>query len=261
MPALNVGIKLASLGMPMKRAVQTAAQLGATGIELDARGEIRYDQFTGTALRELRKMLTDLGVRVCAVGFHTRRGYDAPDDLQRRVDATKSAMRFAFALGAPVVINHIGCVPADDSSPVWSGLVEVLADLGGYGQHVGAMVAAETGTESGPALRKLIDALPAANQIAVSFNPGNLIVHGFSASEAATALSPCIAHVHAKDAVRDLAQGRGVEVPLGRGSADFPALLGILGESGYRGYFTVERDNAEDPVTEIGLAVQYLRNL
>ena len=261
MPALNVGIKLASLGLPLKKAVQTAAQLGAMGIELDVRGEIRYDQFTGTALRELRKMLTDLGVRVCAVGFHTRRGYDVPDDLQRRVDATKSAMRFAFALGAPVVINHIGCVPADGSGPQWDGLVQVLTELGSYGQHVGAMLAAETGSESGPTLRRLIDALPAASQIAVNFDPGNLIINGFSCGEAVAALSPCIAHVHAKDAVRDLAQGRGVEVPLGRGSADFPALLGVLEESGYRGYFTIERDNAEDPAAEIGLAVQYLKNL
>jgi sugar phosphate isomerase/epimerase len=261
MPALKIGIKLASLGLPLKTAVQTAAQLGATGIEVDARGEIRYDQLTGTALRELRKTLTDLGVRVCAVGFHTRRGYDEPEDLQRRVDATKSAMRFAFALGAPVVINHIGCVPAEAVGPRWDGLLEVLSDLGRYGQHVGALLAAETGSESGPTLRRLIDALPAASQIAVNFDPGNLIINGYSASEAAAALGPCIRHVHAKDAVRDRAQGRGVEVPLGRGSADFPALLGALAESGYRGYFTVERDNAEDPATEIGLAVQYLKNL
>jgi sugar phosphate isomerase/epimerase len=68
-------------------------------------------------------------------------------------------------------------------------------------------------------------------------------------------------HVHAKDGVRDLAQGRGVEVPLGRGSVDFPSLLGALEEKGYRGYFTIERENAEDPQAEVGQAVQYLRNL
>jgi sugar phosphate isomerase/epimerase len=95
----------------------------------------------------------------------------------------------------------------------------------------------------------------------VNLDPGNLIINGFSPLEAVDAPGPHIAHVHAKDAVRDLAQGRGLEVALGRGSADFPNVLGALEEHGYRGYFTIERENAADPVREIGFAVQYLRNL
>jgi L-ribulose-5-phosphate 3-epimerase len=58
-----------------------------------------------------------------------------------------------------------------------------------------------------------------------------------------------------------LARGRGLEVPLGRGSVDYPALLGALEERGYRGYFTIQRDTASDPETEIGQAVKYLRSL
>ena len=54
---------------------------------------------------------------------------------------------------------------------------------------------------------------------------------------------------------------RGLETPLGRGSVDFPELIGVLEEHNYRGYFTIERRHTSDPVTEIGHAVQYLRNL
>ncbi len=70
-----------------------------------------------------------------------------------------------------------------------------------------------------------------------------------------------IMYVRAKDGVRDLAQGRGLEVPLGRGSADFPELIGLLEEFGYRGYFTVARENATDPINEISMAVEYLSNI
>ena len=52
-----------------------------------------------------------------------------------------------------------------------------------------------------------------------------------------------------------------LEVALGRGSADFPWIFGALSEFGYKGYFTVERQRAENPLEEISLAVQYLRNL
>ena len=95
----------------------------------------------------------------------------------------------------------------------------------------------------------------------VNLDPGNLIINGFSPSEAVTALGPQIVHVHAKDGVRDLAQGRGLEVPLGRGTADWPALIGALEDYAYRGYFTVEREQSDEPLTEVAQAVQFLRNV
>jgi sugar phosphate isomerase/epimerase len=73
-------------------------------------------------------------------------------------------------------------------------------------------------------------------------------------------LAPYVLHVHAKDGVRDLAIGRGLEVPVGRGVADFPTLLGVLEQRDYRGYFTLER-TGENSVFEIGQAVKYLRSL
>jgi sugar phosphate isomerase/epimerase len=92
-------------------------------------------------------------------------------------------------------------------------------------------------------------------------DPGNLILHGYSPLEAVQALGPNILHVHARDGVRDLARGRGLEVPVGRGSADFPALLGALQEQDYRGCFTVGRETADEPELEIEQAITYLRNL
>jgi sugar phosphate isomerase/epimerase len=68
-------------------------------------------------------------------------------------------------------------------------------------------------------------------------------------------------HVHARDAVRDPARGRGLEVALGRGSADFPALLGALANFRYQGYFTIARDGAADPQAEIAQAVEYLTQI
>ena len=120
-------------------------------------------------------------------------------------------------------------------------------------------MAAQTGTEDGADLARLIAALPAGG-IGADLDPGNLIINGFSPLEAVSALGEHILHVHAHDGVRDL-RGRGLEVPLGRGSADFPALLGALEDYQYRGYFTIARADAENPEYEIGEAVQYLRNL
>ena len=53
-------------------------------------------------------------------------------------------------------------------------------------------------------------------------------------------------HVHATDGTRDLAHGRGIEVQLGRGLAEFPELLGILEEHQYRGLLNNERRHGEN---------------
>lgn len=260
MPQLKIGIQLASLRQPFKKALHTAAQLGAQGVEIDARGEIKPKDLSQSALREMRKLLNDLGLKVTAVGFRTQRGYNVLQELDARVAATKAAMQFAYDLGTNVVINQVGRVPEKSSGSEWDLLVEILKDLGSHGQKVGAVLAAETGSESGADLARLLAALP-TGAIGTNLDPGNLIINGFSPLEAVQALGPTILHVHAKDGVRDLAQGRGLEVPLGRGAADFPGLLGALEERDYRGYFTIERLSGDDPLFEIEQAVKYLKNM
>ena len=257
---VRVGIQLASLRLPFKAAIETAARLGAEAVEVDARGEITPQALSQTGLRQIRKLLEDYNLRVCAVGFRTRRGYNDPDRLVERIEATKAAMDFAYRLGANVVINHVGRVPEEAGGADWNLLIDVLGQLGRHAEKAGAFLAAETGSESGPQLARLIAALP-EGALRVNFDPGNLAVNNFSVTEAVEVLGPQIIHVHAKDGVRDFAQGRGVEVPLGRGSVDFPNLLGSLAERGYQGYYTVERENAADPINEVAYAVQYLKNM
>jgi sugar phosphate isomerase/epimerase len=258
--ALLVGIQLSSLRLPFRTALATAAQLGATGVEIDARGELRPGMLGQTGLREIRRLLEEHNLRAVAVGFRTRRGYGVVDQIDKRVAATKEALRFAAELHAPVVVNQLGPVPEQSEAPGWKVLLETLSDVGRFGQHVGATLAAQTGSEPGEDLRRLIDALPPAS-IGVDLDPGYLVVNGFSPIDASKALGPHILHVHARDGVRDLARGRGLEVPLGRGTVDFPALLGSLENVGYRGYFTIARDEAENPLFEIGEAVKYLRQI
>lgn len=256
---IRVGVTLGCFGQPLKKALLTAAEMKADAVEIDARTMLRPSELTDTALRQIRKLLDDLNLTVCAVAFPTRRGYHVADDLQRRIDATKAAMQMAWRLGANVVVNQIGQIPTEADDPTRQTLVEALTDLGRHGQHIGAMLAARTGAEDGSQLAEFIEQLPPGT-LAVDFDPGGLLVNGYSATDAVSHLGPYIAHVHARDGTRDLARGRGIETPLGRGSVDFPAILGALEEHDYRGYFTVER-NDQNATEQMALAVRYLRNL
>lgn len=253
----RIGVQLASLRQPIKKALHIAAQLGAKAVEIDARAELRPEEMSRTAIRQFRKMLADLDLAVSAVSFPTRRGYAVADQLDRRIAATKRAMTFAHDLGAQVLVSEIGPVPQDETDGQWQTLIEALSDLGIYGNRAGALLAATTGAASGADLARLIDALP-EGAIGVDLDPGNLIAHSFSATEAAAELGPNILHVAVTDAARDLAAGRGLHVQVGRGAVDYATLLATLEEQGYRGWFTIRRREAADPVAEIADTVQFL---
>ncbi len=257
---LKKSIRLESLRLPFKKAIATAAEIGAEAIEVNGRTEIRPAEMTRTAVRHLKKMLTDLNLTVSAVHYPTRRGYGVTDDLDRRLDATKAAMKMAFELGCNIVINRIGSVPEDSASPRWSTMTQALTDLGTYSQKSGAWLAARSGSESAETLKGLIDSVP-PHSLAIDFDPGDFVINGFSPTEAMKILGPHVMSFRARDAVTDLSQGRGVEVQLGRGSVDWASLLGTLEEHHYAGYLTVERDTEENTIEQCAQAMEYLTNL
>jgi sugar phosphate isomerase/epimerase len=257
---LKIGIRLASFGLPFGRALASAAALGADAVEIDAPRDINPLELTQSGIREIRKLLEDRRLRVCVIRFATRYGYEVSDGLDRRIEATKQAMTVAYKLGASVVSNFVGRIPESEQSPDWPMLIDTLTELGRHGQRVGATLCARTGAERGEDLARLLQALPAAS-LGVDFDPGTLIVHGHSPREALTSLAPYVLHARARDAMRDISQGRGVETPLGEGSADFPTLLAMLEEHQYRGYLTIECEQTREAEVRIRSAIEYLRRL
>lgn len=259
MAKLRIGVELASFRLPLREALPAAAECGAEAVEIDARGEIT-PQISRTGIRQLRKMLDDLRLRVAAVNFRTRGGYSRMEGLETRVAATKAAMDLAYQLGASVVVNHLGPIPSEENTEAWRLLIEVLQDLGVYGNRAGALLAAETAQESGQQLARVLAALPEGT-LGVDLNPGKLLLGGFSPREAIEALGPAILHVHASDAVVDVPGQEGYPVRPGRGAVDYPAVLGALDEFGYRGYLTVQHPTADNPRRDLAMAVKYLRSL
>ena len=258
MAELNVAVRLDALKMPLRKSLETAARLGVSAVELDARNQIHPSQLSDTGLRQLRKILDDLNLQVASVRFQTHRGYDNPQDLDRRVEATKAAMQMAYRLDCRLVVNSVGAIPGDQDDPRWASMQSVLDDLGRYGTKVGAFLAAETGSNPGEKLAKILDSSPDAF-VAVALNPGQLIINRFEVQETVLALKERIQLVCAVDGVVDLAAGRGIAVRLGQGTADFPGLIGLLEDIQYRGRYLVGRHDST--LEELQQGLEYLRNL
>jgi len=253
----RLALQTRCLAQSLKQALHTASRLGYDGVQIDARTELPAGELSDTGLRELRKLLNDLNLRVSSVAYPTRRGLADPADLQRRIEATMAAMRMGSRLGAGVIVVPTGPLPGVDS-PQRSVLVESLEALAAWGSRQGVTLALASPDSAPGDVAELLGALP-EGLAGADLNPADLIRRGRSPRQFASELRGRIVHVYANDAVSG--GGDGVEVELGRGLADVPELLGALEEGDYRGWLTVQRRNSTRTVDEAADAIAYLRAL
>ncbi len=260
MDTSRISVPTVALARDLRRAFRLARDLGIAGVEIDARHGIDPSQITQTGLRQIRKWLGDEGVVISAVSFRTRGGYGDTDRLEGRIAATKDAMKLAHDLGCGVVLNHIGDIPPESDDPRWQLLVDVLSDIGQWGEHVGATLCAELGRGSPDDLARVLAALP-AGAIACDLVTGSLVVHGHDPVKAAEMLGSHVAVMHATDAVAGAFAGRGRAVILGTGQVDVRGVLATLDERSFHGWMGLEPVDERDAVSELTAAIGFLHSL
>jgi sugar phosphate isomerase/epimerase len=169
-------------------------------------------------------------------------------------------MTLAVELGARAVVVEAGRIPDRPDDPRAALLTESLLALGQHGDRIGALLALETGAESGAILRQFLDRLDTGG-LGANYEPANLLMNGLDPLAELPALSGRIAHVHAKDARRGGASRSAQEVPLGHGDIDWLQVVGTMSAQDYRGWLTVERESGTNRAADVAGGVAFLRRL
>lgn len=260
MDTARLSLPAVALGRDLRRVFRVARDLGFGGVELDARHGLDPAAISQTGLRQIRKWLGDEGLVISGIAFQTRAGYGDAARLEPRIAATKAALKLAHDLGAGVVTNHVGEIPADADSAEWRLLVDVLTDIGTWSQQVGATLCAEAGRAAPGDLKRLIAALPEGS-LACDIVTGSLVVHGHDPAAAVATLGDHVRAVHATDAVAGPFAGRGRAVILGTGQVEFASVFATLEERGYRGWIGLEPVEPREAQAELTAAVRFLRAL
>jgi sugar phosphate isomerase/epimerase len=260
MSRLKIGVRLESLGLPLRRALQEVQRLGVTGVQVDAVGDLSPNRLSQTGRREFRHLLRSYDLELTAVGCPLRRGLDSAEDQEGRIEHVKKVMALSFDLGPRVAIVQAGKVPTEATDPRGALLREALLALGHHGDRVGSVLALETGLEAGATLRQFLDQLDTGG-LGVNYDPANLLMNGFDPYESARALHGRITHAHAKDARAAGANRTAQEVPLGHGDIDWLTLLGVFEEIEYRGWLTIEREGGDNRLADVAGGVAFLRRL
>jgi sugar phosphate isomerase/epimerase len=260
MNRLKLGVDLASLQLPLRNGLQHASRIGATGVQLQATGDLSPRKLSQTGRREFRHLLATHNLDCSALVCPFRHGLDVGEGLMERIDILTQALSLSFDLGARIVIVQAGHLPEGDETPAARLLNEALLTLGRVGDRTGTMLALESGLDSGAALAAYLNRFDTGG-LGVSYDPGNMLVNGFDPYESIKALRGKVSIAQARDARRAGASRSAAEVPVGHGDLDWLQLLGAFEEVEYRGWLIVKREEGNNRVADVAGGMAFLRRL
>lgn len=280
MVQLKISVMLSNLKMDEYEAMREVAKIGVPGIHLSVgSGRFAPENMDPKARKALIEHIQSLGLEISAVSaWGGRVDLCEAEGAQKNVDWAKRIIDLAVDLESSIWQAHIGIMPREVSDPRWKILLGNASRIASYAEDRSACLAIESGPERPSVVRRLIETV-ASPGLRVNYDPANLILwppilamregrtynkkkalEEFMPVEGVRVLGPYIVHTHAKDATVD-SEGNCSEVPLGEGLIDWPRYVRLLRESGFNGYFAIERETGKDPVGDIKKAVTFLRHL
>jgi len=278
---MKIGAMVESFRLGFRGGVEKAASLGIEGLQAYATtgSELAVENMTDEKIRETLDIVKSNGLVFSALCGDFGHGFMNPDDNKIYVEKSKRVLDLAKKLECNVVTTHIGTVPAEEceTKEIMRAACRELAE---YADSVGAAFAVETGPETGKILGEFLDSLGAGG-VRVNFDPANLVMCVDDRPENALKyIGKYVVHTHAKDGIMlkkkvdeavaigeeakehkaMLEMGRKyLELPLGEGDVNFDVYLPALAGTGYNGFLTIEREVGGNPVADIELAVNFLR--
>ena len=278
---MKIGVLVDCLKLGVKKGIVKARELGFDGIQVYAtHGDVAPENLSQSGMAEFREFVAlnrlELAALVGEVG-----GFDDPATVEQRVDRVKEILVLAETLRAPVVSGHIGVVQCEETDLKRDCVVHALEEIGELGEKVGVFFAAETGMESAAVMKELLDGLR-TEFVKVNYDPANLVmVAGDDPITGVGTLADYIVHVHAKDGRKKGAWSTAelqaeiaekdadsvrlddwfVETPFGEGQVDVQRFIKALAEIGYEGFITVEREAGDNPVEDIVVARDKIREI
>lgn len=297
---LRLAVATEDFGSSLREAITEAAKCPVSGIRLNARSEVRSEDFSDTALRQLVHYISEHQMTVAGLMFPSRSAiYDA-SNLDRRISAVRQAMGLVRKLKTSELIIRCGRIPdPDEATPIApAGApsnedVDSLRNPFSFAPAAPALPSLNATQESDAKKFELLceilsDLVGYGNHVGcrlqlqvasylpdritrlldriktgpvqVVFDPATVIMSGGRVDRLYRDLYQHIGYVRSRDAIRDI-DGAGVEVALGEGLVDWPELLALLSESQYGGWMCIERCGGDSRSDDVRNGVAHICNL
>jgi len=194
----------------------------------------------------------------------TETGGFTPDDAYpARLALARRVAVLTADLGCSRLAVHPATIPADLTSPVYAMLVKRLGEVADAVAAHGVRLLLETGREPISTLMRFIGDV-GRESVAVSFDPGNLVVYGADDPVRAVGeLGNLIEIVHIKDARRSSRPGLdfGQAAPVGQGDVQIPRVLDELAKLAFTGPVLLEVKSAPGDRQTVRSAIDFVRSI
>jgi sugar phosphate isomerase/epimerase len=157
---IRLAADLGPIDIPFQQSLDRVRKMQLDGVELDLLKLMPLEDFTRTAIREIRKSLSDRNLSLAAVRYRTPRGLHYPTGIENYLDNMKKSMELTYQLGGNVTIVSLGLVPRDQKSLDWQILREIIQELCRFSERAGSVAAAETDRSPPEAFVALLDGIP-----------------------------------------------------------------------------------------------------
>lgn len=279
---MKIGAMVESFRLGFRGGVEKAAALGAEGIQAFATtGELAPEKMSPARIREVLDIVHSNGIVFSALCGDYGYGFNCAEKNPEFIDKSKRILDLSLELGCGIVTTHIAHIGENATDSERELVRSACRELAEYADAQGAVFAIETGSDRSDVLAEFLDSL-GAEGVRVNFDPANLVMCQDERPEFGLEyIGKYIVHTHAKDGIMlkkkvdakleldDMAKEHAamiemghkyLELPLGEGDVNFDTYLPALKDSGFDGFLTIEREVGDNPVSDITLAVDFLRD-
>ncbi len=287
--ALKLAVATEDFGQPLRQAIARAAKNRVQGLRLNARTEVRAEDFSDTALRQLKHYVAEHQLSVAGLMYSARHVIYEEQNLDQRLDGIRSAMTLVrkaghFGTARPSrsdsgsgiclarpgpntptnndvdsLTNPFSFAPAASAlrlackseAQQFQLLCDILNDLSSYGNRYGAVLQLQFSSFEPERIQNLLRHVT-GGAVGVVFDPASCVMNGSPPVRAFRDIYRHVGYVRLRDAQKDV-DGGGVEVSFGEGSVDWTELLPTIVEANLPVWVCVERtggDQREDDVRD-----------
>jgi len=242
MPALRFAAATRHFKQPIRQSIDTAAAIGATGVQFDVRNELKPSELSETGRRHLKRQLGEQRLELASFEYPTRRAFHDKAQLDARIAGLKGALEFAYSMGVTVVVGRVGRIPDDPDLPAFKLLCDVLNDIARHSNKVGATFAITPTNDSVDGLRNLFEHVT-DGPIGLNLDPAGLIMSDCDPVETYRAFYDRVLSVQIRDEVV------------------WDELLALLEEGSFRGWLVATRSSGDERINDMARAIRYIRTV
>lgn len=295
--ALRLAVATEDFGQPLRAAISRAAKNPVRGLRLNARTELRSEDFGDTALRQLRLYVEEHQMKVAGLVYSSRHALFDENSLDQRLAGIRAAIEMVRRLGTSELLIRVGRVPDPEKSEALSDrnqptdsnvdsllnpfsfapsgvrrsksgpteaqqfqmLCDIVNDLAAFGTHHGAVLQLQLASFEQNRVEQLLSRI-SAGPVRLVFDPATCVMTGSDAVSVFRDLYQHVGYVRIRDARADV-DGAGIEVPFDEGAVNWVELIPTLIEADYSGWACMERTGGEQRAIDVERAVARLRRL